>query len=153
MSPKEELKNLIYEANKLRGLDDITSKIISTLYVEPKEISLEDLSKKTGYSISAVSMAMKTISRLDVIKKFKKPKSRKVYFYMEKNVMPYITEMLSKNLGIIQRSKKKMPEIIRKLKKSKSNKEELKIAEYYNKQITVAEKIIKKALSSLDKMK
>ncbi|MCD6477389.1 MAG: winged helix-turn-helix transcriptional regulator [Candidatus Aenigmarchaeota archaeon] len=151
-NPKEGFENLIYEINKSKGLDELTSKLISILFVEPREISLEELAERTGYSLSAVSMSMKMFTNSGLIKKLKKPKSRKVYFYMEKNIIPYVIENMKKTLKNIEISKKEMPEIIKNYKKT-GMKEELEIAKDYYKRISVAEKIIRDVLNSLENLK
>jgi len=152
-NPKEEFIRLIYDINKSKGLDELTSKIISMLYVEPGEISLDELAKRTGYSLSAVSTTMKILSNSMLIKKFKKPKSKKIYFYMEKDVLPYLIDAMKKTLENIETSKEKMPEIISKYKKTKANKEDLKIAEDYYKRISVMENIVKKVVKTIEELK
>ena len=152
-NPKEKFMKLIYDVNKSRGLDELTSKIISILYVEPKEVSLNELSKRTGYSLSAVSTSMKMFGNSKLIKRIKKPKSKKIYFYMEKDIFPQLINIMKKTLEHIEISKKKMPEIISDYKKMKINKEELKIADKYYKRISIAEKIVKKVLKSIEKFR
>ncbi len=152
-NPKKEFIKLIYEMNKSRGLDELVSKIISILYVEPKEISLDELAKRTGYSLSAVSTTMKLLANSGVIKKFKKPKSKKVYFYMEKDILSHLIEAIRKNFESIKLVKEKMPEIIDSYKKLKISKEELMIATNYYKQILIAERVMKKVLAQVGEVK
>lgn len=152
-NPKEEFIKLMYDINKSKGLDELTSKIISILYVESKEISLEELAKRTGYSLSAVSTSMKMFNKSKLIKKLKKPKSKRVYFYMEKDIVPYLIDTIKKTIENIEIAKKKMPEIINEYKKSKINKEEIKIAEDYYKRISITENIMKNIIESVEKLK
>ena len=147
MTPKEEYINLMYETEILEGLDEISSKNVAILYIEPNEISLEELAKRTGYSLSAVSTSMKFIERMGFIKRIKKPKSKKMYFYMEKDMINTFTELFIKRYQkIFSISKDKIPEIIKKyeLEKSKNSKEELKIIKNYYKQMLFFEKIMEK---------
>ena len=148
--PKEEFIRLLYDINKSKGFNELTSKIISILYVEPGEISLDELAKRTGYSLSAVSTTMNMLSNSILIRRFKKPKSKKIYFYMDKDVLPYIIDTMKKILENIKTSKKKMPEIISKYKKTKASKEDLKIAEDYYRRISVIENIVKKVVKELE---
>lgn len=150
---KDEFIELIYEINKYRGLDDLTSKIIGILYAEPREVSLKELAKRTGYSISAVSTVMKMLSKSIIVKRFKKPKSRKIYFYMEKDVLPYLSDFIKKNVDIIGIAKKRVPKIIDRYKKSKVSGKEMKIIKNYYRQILVIDKIMRKLLESVKKNK
>ena len=87
-NPKEKFMELIYDVNKSRGLDELTSKIISILYVEPKEVSLNELSKRTGYSLSAVSTSMKMFGHSKLIKRIKNPNQREYIFTWRKTYSP-----------------------------------------------------------------
>lgn len=152
-SPKEEFIDLVCETNKLKGLDELSSRIIGILFIEPKEVSLDELSKRTGYSLSSVSTAMKLLVRSDFIKRVKKPKSKKIYFYMEKELLESFLRLLCvKSKGIISISKDKIPQIIEKYEsdKSKNSIEELKILKNYYKQLLVMEEVMNKFTNILE---
>lgn len=151
-SAKDDFIKLIYENAKVQGLDEVSSKAIGILFVEVNEVSLEELAERTNYSLSAVSTAMKFLEGADVVKKIKKPKSKKIYFFIEKDMRNTFIRMLQKKLGkIILPAKERMPSIIEKYKKAKSKnaKQELIIAENYYKQTLVAEKMIKHMLKMM----
>ena len=93
-TPKEKSIEFFRDAMKVNGLDDISSSIIGVLYMEPKEISLDEISQKTGYSLSGVSTAMKMLSNMGCIKRIKKPGSRKVYFFMEKDILGSMIQLM-----------------------------------------------------------
>lgn len=154
-APKEEFIELMIENCKVNGLDNLTSKLTGILFIEPKEISLEELSKKSGYSLSGVSITLKFLERIGFVKKIKKPKSRKVYFYMDKDISKIGLEIMKKKYeGIILRSKKILPEIIKEYKKQKNyDKEELKIIERYYHQIIKGERVLKKLIFLMEKLK
>ena len=155
-TPKEEFIELMTENCKVNGLDELSSKIIALLYAEPREISLEELSKKTMYSLSAVCTAAKLIERIDLIKRIKKPGSRKAYFYMEKDMSILSLDLMKKKYEkIIIPTKQKLPSIINKYKKEKSEKsrQELKIIENYYKEVLVCEEIIKNIIEIVNKVR
>jgi len=155
-TPKEEFIELMTENCKVNGLDELSSKIIALLYAEPREISLEELSKKTMYSLSAVCTAAKLIERIDLIKRIKKPGSRKAYFYMEKDMSIFSLDLMKKKYEkIIIPTKQKLPSIINKYKKEKSEKsrQELKIIENYYKEVLVCEEIIKNIIEIVNKVR
>ncbi len=95
-SPKEEFKKAVYNSFRALGIDDFPSKLMSVLQSEPDEISLGELSEMTGYSLSALSTTLKTMEENNLVKRFKKPKSRKVYVYMDKDLVTLYTELQKK---------------------------------------------------------
>lgn len=152
-SPKDEFIDLMTENSKVNGLDELSSRIIGILFIEPKEIALDELAKRTGYSLSAVSTAMKLIERAGIVKRSKKPKSRKVYYYMEKDMLAmWIQLMRRKHENIILPSKQKLPKIIEKykLEKSENSEGELRIVENYYKQVLYSEQFIKDSIKTLE---
>ncbi|UCC91503.1 MAG: hypothetical protein JSV39_04300 [Candidatus Aenigmatarchaeota archaeon] len=151
-SPKEEFIELMTQIQRAKGLDELSSRLIGTLFIEPEEISLDDLARETGYSLSAVCTSMKFLERTGLVKRFKKPGSRKIYFSMEKEMSSLLTgviKILEKNISML---KSRIPGIIEryKLEKSKGSKEELKIVENYYKQLLMFEKIMKKMAEMLE---
>jgi DNA-binding transcriptional regulator GbsR (MarR family) len=153
-TPKEEFIQLMTENCRVNGLDEISSEVIALLYANPDEISLEELSKKTGYSLSAVCTTTKLIEKTGLIKKIKKPGSRKAYFYMEKDMSIFSLDLIKRKYEkIIIPTKNKLPDIIKKYKKEKSNKSkhELKIIENYYKEVLFSEDIIKNIIKMVKK--
>ena len=113
--PKEEFAELISRNLKLEGFDEISSRIVAVLFIEPEELSLEKISIETGYSLSAVSTAMKNLSQYHIVKRFKKPSSKKAFFYLDKNLSSIGAQALRMKYGnIILPSKKILPSIIKK---------------------------------------
>jgi DNA-binding transcriptional regulator GbsR (MarR family) len=132
---KNEFIELIAQINRAKGLDELTSKMIGILFIEPREVSLEQLSEQTGYSLSAVSTAMKLLTGSGLIKRVKKPGSRKVYFFMEKDFMGMLIQsvrIIANNISVL---KARMPGIIERYKKGGGSKEELRIIEKHYKMV------------------
>jgi DNA-binding transcriptional regulator GbsR (MarR family) len=150
MNPKEEFIELMADNSKVNGLDELTSCIIAHLYASPKELSLEEIAKRTKYSLSAVSTAMKFLERIGMVRRVRKQGSRKAFFYMEKNLMNYAIELLEKKYErIIMKSKHVLPGIIARYKSRKlgaEEKKELKVIENYYHQLLFGEKLMEKAL-------
>ena len=69
------------------GLKDLTLHIMAILYMEPEEISMEDISKKTGYSLASISNSMKVLVNGGQVQQIRKPGSKKVFFFMEKDLI------------------------------------------------------------------
>ncbi|OIO61745.1 hypothetical protein AUJ83_04310 [Candidatus Woesearchaeota archaeon CG1_02_33_12] len=141
---------------KVNGLDEISSEIIALIYTEPKEISLEELSKKTGYSLSAVCTATKLIERIGLISRIRNPGSKKAYFYMEKDMNVFSLDLMKRKYEkIIIPTKQKLPSIIEKYKKEKSerSRQELGIIENYYKEVLASEEIIKRIIEMVEKIR
>lgn len=145
-SPKEEFVEMMSDMQRRKGLDELSSKIIGTLFIEPAEVSLEELSKRTGYSLSAVCTTMKFLESTGIIRKTKKPGSRKVYFFMEKDMNSFLAQAFRKIESSFLYIKSRMPGIIERyrMEKTRGSKEELKILENYYAQLMGFEKVMKK---------
>ncbi len=151
--PKNEFIELIAENSKVNGLDELSSKIIGILFIEPEEVALDELANRTGYSLSAVSTALKFIERAGIVKRTKKPKSRKVYFYMGKDMLAISLQIMKRKYEkIILPSKQKLPKIIEKYKQesTKESGEELGIVENYYKEILFFEQILKEFIETFE---
>jgi len=140
-TPKEEFKEIIYESCKALGLDDFPSRIISTLQSEVEEISLGDIAKITGYSLSALSTTIKAMEERNLVKRFKKPGSRKVYVIMDKNITSFFIELQKKRYEqSIKPSLSLIPDIIERYKDSEEFQDQLKIVkDYYHQILFLAE--------------
>jgi len=151
---REEFIEMISEINRIKGLDALSSKLIGVLFIEPEEISLERLTELTGYSLSAISTSMKFIEKTGFVKRIKKPKSRKVYYFMEKGLIDsFLDVMEGRFMTVMETAREKTPEILEKYrkvkKKSEKAKKEQEIVEIYNKEINIVESIFKQLVEDL----
>lgn len=144
VSPKKDFIELIADVNRVKGLDELTSNIIGIVFIEPKEVSLEELSKRTGYSHSAVSTSMKLLVASGCIKRKRMPKSKKVYFFMEKDMFVAWKQMIEKINANIMNIKTKVPRIIADYRQVKyeGSREERRIVEGYYDQLLAFEKVM-----------
>ncbi|RME54325.1 hypothetical protein D6777_04165 [Candidatus Woesearchaeota archaeon] len=135
MNAKSEYIELLTEVNKINGLDDLSSKIMAILFASNNEMALEDIAKKTGYSLSAVSTALKSLNNCPFLKRMKKPNSRKVYFYLEKDLDLHLKELLHRMQRIFNLMENKLPKIINDYKTQNVDEEELKMIQNHYKDI------------------
>lgn len=137
------------------GLEGLLMDVAAYLYLQPDEVAMEDIAKRTGYSLASVSNSMKSLERLGVVIRIKKPKTKKAFFYMEKDVFKQNVKKFEafKNYGI-KNAFDYIPNIIEKHKKSKdkSVKEKVKILDNYLKQIDDFGKLLDKFVKDLDKL-
>ncbi len=153
LSPKQEFIELMTSNFKTNGLSELTSKITGILYSEPGEVSLEEIAKRTGYCLSAISTEIKLLEGMGIVRRMKKSGSRKVYLFMDKDIMSKSLELMQKKYeSVILKSKNVLPEIIKRYKeqaKTKAQKQELKIVLEYYHQIVHAESIIPRMIEIL----
>ncbi|WP_340820509.1 hypothetical protein [Methanolobus sp. WCC4] len=150
---KDDFIELIAQNLKAQDFDEISSRIIGTLFIETEEMSLEEIAIETGYSLSAVSTAMKNLSQFHVVRRFNKPGSKKAFFFLDKNLVSIGTQSLrTKFDNVIIPSKKILPEIIEKYEAEglESSASELAIVEHYYRQILKLENIVDDLLTEMD---
>jgi HTH-type transcriptional regulator, osmoprotectant uptake regulator len=138
------------------GADSLMSTIIAILYLEPKEMAMEQLAKKTGYSLASISNKARLLEGMGMIRKVKKPGTKKVYLYMEKDMGKIMKEhLIKKQEHLITYAKKSLPDIIKASKKSAKSdvqKEKVKILQGYYKHMLKFENLINSMLKELDKL-
>ena len=151
VTAKDDLVDLIERMGRSKGRDALVSKLSAILYVEPGEVSLEALARRTGYSLSAVSTAMKGLEMSGKIRRVRKPGSRKAYFYMEKDMISLSVKLMERMDEPMKKLRNRLPQIIEGYKKEKATKEEIHIAEDYYRQIVIIEKLLAELVEKLRK--
>ncbi|MEM3374477.1 MAG: MarR family transcriptional regulator [Candidatus Woesearchaeota archaeon] len=128
--------------------------VITILYLEPKEISLEELAKRTGYSLASISNTMKTLENYGFVERIRKPKTKKVYFYMDKDLAKINLQKIKYMSSYIKEVLTQLPFIMHKYSKNKdqSTKEKLKIIDNYYKQLLQFSQIVDSWKKDLEKM-
>ncbi|MFH1642912.1 MAG: hypothetical protein ABIC04_08520 [Nanoarchaeota archaeon] len=128
--------------------------IFANLYMEPEPIPMENLAKNTGYSLASISNKVNMLGPL--IQKTRKPGSKKLFLYMEKDILNIWKQaLLKKEKYVIIKTKEKLPLIIKDYKKkakTETDNKKIKILENYYDQILKFEKVIKKIIIELDKV-
>jgi DNA-binding transcriptional regulator GbsR (MarR family) len=86
-----EIEKKIYdtfsELAKSMGFSPIHGNIIAALIVGGGSLPLQEIAKKTGYSISMVSLSMDLLEILGIVKKVKKSRDRKLYIELSGNLL------------------------------------------------------------------
>ncbi len=132
----------------IQGLDELTSTIIGILYTAIEDITMEDLVRKTGYSLASISNKISFLSNLGIIKKYTKPGNKKIYLNMEKDHM----KMIKSGLAIIEKkleiTKREIPLILEKHKKSKDKR--LENLKHIQKQMEPVSRLLKEFVEKLE---
>ena len=151
-TPKHEFREIVYDSCKAVGLDDLPSRLISVLQSEKKEISLGELAEITGYSLSNLSTTIKWMEDRQMVKKFKKPRSRKIYVEMGQDITSFFIELQKKLYHqSLKPPLKKIPEIIQKYENNEKFNDELKIIIDYYKQTIFMDEETTKFIKALEK--
>jgi len=69
------------------GYSPIHGKIIGSLLMESKQLTLQEIAKKTGYSSGMISLSLDLLEVLGVVKKIKKTGDRKLYVRLEGDLL------------------------------------------------------------------
>lgn len=144
---KDSYLTFLEASFKTQGFDDLTSKIVAILYSEPKEVALDELAKRTGYSLSSISTSLKFMENFKCVKRIKKPGSRKIFFFMKKSIIQHMKTMLSSKLNEFSRAEEILPSLIKEAK----DKDKIKIMKDNYEQILILKNVFKNSLEQLDK--
>lgn len=121
---EEEAGELIANWFKDAGYSECASRVLAVALVEPNEISMENLAKKTGYSLASVSTVLNSklvfLERLGFYKKYSKPGSKRVFVYADMDLARIQKEALAYKLkNQIRPALKRVPQIIKKYSRLK----------------------------------
>lgn len=145
---------LYQKIGSMQGMNSLFIRIFSILYIEPEEISMDEVAEKTGYSLASISNSIKMLETMGLVRKSRHPGTKRIFLYMEKDFNKLIKVfMIKKQENIISLVKSEVPSIIKESRPtSEKSKKKLKILENYYKQILGFEKIIKKMMDMMDEI-
>jgi len=87
----KEIENDIYSTfagiASAIGYSEVHGRIIAVLLVEQEPLSIQEISKKTGYSLSSISSSLDLLEIFGMIKKIKKPADKKLYVKLEGDIL------------------------------------------------------------------
>jgi HTH-type transcriptional regulator, osmoprotectant uptake regulator len=136
------------EVGKNSGMDPLASRLFMMLFLEPHEISMEELAERTGYSLASIHNKMKLLERVGHVKRIRKPGTKKVYYFIEKDMIKTFSDMMQATYHQrIEPAKAFLPALIVKYKSAKLNEEEkqkMAIIKNYYLQLMKVDKIMAK---------
>ncbi len=145
---------VIKAAGTVQGMDPLMSEIFARIYISPEPISMEELTRKTGYSLSSISNKLKMLLLTGIVNRVKKPGTKRLYLYIEKDMSKLIKDqMMKKEQVFASILLTELPEIIKKHESDpSSDPEKLEIIKDYLHQIIKFEKILKNFRIAMEKM-
>lgn len=94
----KEIINAMARASEIWGFSGALGVFLGTLYFSDKPMSLDDLSRESGYSKSTVSLNMNVLEHWGAAKKYRKPKDRKTYYIVERDLLKLARETIEVNV-------------------------------------------------------
>jgi len=125
------------------GYSEIHGRIIAALLVSERKLSLNQLSKKTGYSLSTISLSLDLLELLGIIKKIKKVGDRKLYVELQGSLLEGLKR------AFVIRIQKSIDETLVKFERYKESLNKTKTKE--NKKILNILSILEKEVKRVDK--
>jgi DNA-binding transcriptional regulator GbsR (MarR family) len=151
-----EFLEFFQAATSMQGLDSSVGTIFGVLFLEPKEISMEELAEKTGYSPASICNKVKMLEPSGMIRRVRKPHTKKVLLYAEKDFSKIISSyLLMKQKSVISLGKDKLPGIIKRYKAKKlgeEQKKKLSIMEHYYQDLIQFEVMVNMMLKKIEEM-
>ena len=141
---------------EMEGMDNTSKVIFYNLYLESDAIPMEKLAEKTGYSPATVCNKIKFLEHAGLIKKTRKPGSKKIFVFMEKDFLESTKRhFVSQHEPFIRAIKEKLPLLIEKHKgkvKSEEDKKKLKLLENLYNQTLKLEILIDTIIKKTDEL-
>ncbi|MEM7826756.1 MAG: hypothetical protein QXQ40_00850 [Candidatus Aenigmatarchaeota archaeon] len=121
------------------GYSDIHGRIIALMLAERKPLSLQELSRKTNYSLGSISLSLDLLEFFGLIKKFKRFGDRKVYVKLDGDLLSALRN------AVLLKVEKNITEALNEFEKYKKIKDRktVKTISVLEKEIRRLEKYIK----------
>ncbi len=133
---EEKVYNIFSKVAQSLGYSKVHGVILAALFLE-KELSLQELAKKTKYSLSSISLSIDFLELLNLVEKRRKTNKR-VYIKLKGDILVVLKDIfLAKILRSIEESKQEILKL-----KPKTNQEKEKLIRL-KKEINRFEKYIK----------
>jgi len=74
-----ELEKLLLKSDSELGHSRVVKKMMFILLISDKEISMEELAKRTNYSLATLSNTIKSVEKLGLVERVPYPRTKRVY--------------------------------------------------------------------------
>lgn len=122
---QQEIEKRIYSifsrATTSLGYSEVHGRILAALLAEQKPLSLQEISKKTNYSLGSISLSIDFLELLGVVRKFKKSGDRKIYVKLEGDLLSALKKI------VILKIEHEIKEVMKEFKEYKENVKEERI--------------------------
>jgi DNA-binding transcriptional regulator GbsR (MarR family) len=142
---KKDIYSTFAETASEIGYSEIHGRIMAALLVANKKLSLQELAKETGYSISTLSLSLDLLEFLGMIKKIKKVGDRKLYVELHGDLLEGVKKaFLIKVQKSVEETLNRFENYEKQLKKSKDpeKKKVMKLLNILEKEVKRVDKYI-----------
>lgn len=170
MDPIEkDFTELFVNMGKTYGMNDVAMKIIGLVYLSKEDISMDEISKKTGYSLATISNNCKILFNTGILNKIKKPGTKKIFLNMDKDLvklnikkmevaLDYMIKPMKLKVNSLldkynQKNKTKEDKTKEKTVPKKNTKEKIDLIKNYERQVEEMEEIMVKWKKDLEKVR
>jgi len=94
MEAEKKIYSLFSNVTSSLGYSEVHGRILAALLVSKKPLSLDQLAKRIGYSVSSISLSLDFLEILDVIKKLKKPNDKKLYVQIQGDLLDCLRKVV-----------------------------------------------------------
>lgn len=117
-----ELEKLLLDTGYEYNFPKVLPKMMFILLISDKEISMEELAKRTKYSLATLSNTIKFAEEIDFIERVPYPKTKRIYVRAKHTFYDLIKISLKKQYDSFTPKISKLDEIESKYKSIKNNK-------------------------------
>ncbi|MCD6398579.1 MAG: hypothetical protein J7L08_01540 [Candidatus Aenigmarchaeota archaeon] len=114
MEAEKRIYSLFSNVTSVLGYSEVHGRILAALLVSKKSLSLDQISKKIGYSISSISLSLDFLEIMDVIKRIKKPNDKKLYVQIQGDLLDCLRKI------VLFKTKKNVENTLEEFEKYKS---------------------------------
>jgi DNA-binding transcriptional regulator GbsR (MarR family) len=155
LEAEKKVMKLFEGMGAAHGMDKLTTDIFVIALLEPEPICLDELTKRTKYSLASISNKVRFLERFGVISKSRQPGCKKVFINMEKDMSKIMIDQMKRHQELETKPIiDNLPKLILEFKKqakTKKDKEKIKILEQYHKNSVKMDKLTEKLIKELQK--
>lgn len=152
---EQEFTEFFQQMAKNKGIDELTSKLMALLYLEPGELSMDELAEKTGYSLASMSNKLKALEGIGMVRRHSRPGSKKCYFTMPKKLFEMMKQHFIKTQNLnIKLAKEKLPGLISRYDgkiNTKKGQEQMNIIKSYYEDVKQFGELLDKIMGIIEK--
>ncbi|MCK4319963.1 hypothetical protein KAW38_05350 [Candidatus Micrarchaeota archaeon] len=140
----EEFINLFVKIGKHWNLTNLQAKILGYVFLQLEPLSMEELTKKTGYSLASISNNVRFLERIGIIEKTSKPGTKKIFLKIERDVYKRIRKIVENAYEYkVKLFKETLPVIIECYKKELQREKNPSKKKILNERISIVQKLSK----------
>lgn len=108
-----EFEDLITSIATNYGMAPICPKMIAMLHLEGDDLSLDEISRRTGYSLASVSNYARILENMGLLTRFTKPGTKRIYVRRYRDMCEMVSKLYAKHYELnVKPLREKLPLLI-----------------------------------------